>query len=278
MRAKNAEGESGYAAGEQRTSANEEPSFTSANAISVNENHTGTVVTVAAEDSDSDDSVTGYTLGGDDEEHFTLGTTSGVLAFIDPPDYENGSGGGAGGTSNIYTITVTATSGAGDRMLSATQTIMITVDDLAEAPDKPAPPTLAVVDYESLRATWAAPNNRGPSPMLYNLQYRLSGDTNWTDGPQGVTGLTRTIEGLDDGMAYVALVQAENEEAASEWSAASTTAVATHGNNPPGFASTVANYDVQENTTAVTTVTATDPDAGDVPADATIAYTLEGDD
>ena len=195
VRAKNAEGESAYAAGEQRTSVNEAPSFTSTNAISVNENHTGTVVTVAAEDSDSGDSVTGYTLGGDDEEHFTLGTTSGVLAFMDPPDYENGSGGGDGGMSNTYTITVTATSGTGDRILSETQTITITVDDVAEAPDKPAPPTLAVVDYESLRATWTAPNNIGPSPMLYNLQYRLSGDTTWTDGPQGVTGLTSTSTG-----------------------------------------------------------------------------------
>ena len=283
VRAKNAEGESAYAGGEKRTSANEEPRFTSSATFAVNENETtqtvdGMTMTVVAVDDDDEDSVTGYTLGGDDAEHFTLGATSGVLAFSPAPDFENGSGGGDGGTLNVYTITVTAESGTGDRALSAPQTITITVSDLEEAPDKPAPPTLEVVDFESLRARWTAPDNRGPSPVLYRLQYRLTDASGWTDGPTGVSALTDIIGGLDHGELYVARVQAENEEGASEWSEASTTAVATHGNNPPGFASTVLNYDVQENTTAVTTVTATDPDAGDVPADATITYTLEGDD
>ena len=234
--------------------------------------------TVTATDSDTQDNIEKYVItGGADMARFSIAKQGqdGILTFNDAPNFEaNGSVAG----DNAYKVEVTVTSGTGDREATAVQNITVNVTDVAEAPDKPASPTLAVVDFESLRATWTAPDNRGPSQILYRLQYRLSGDSDWTDGPTGVAGLTRIIDGLDPGMEYEVRVQAENEEGASEWSEASATAVATHHNRPPAFASTVANYEVQENTTAVTTVTATDPDASQVQADATITYALEGDD
>ena len=276
VRAENDEGMSGWSSsGTPSTSANAAPVFAAGtDSFSLQENDGRTVGTVTA--TDSDDAIVKYEItGGADESRFSITSPGGVLRFNDPPPDFEAMGSAAG--DNAYKVVVTVTSGTGDREATATQTVTVTVtDDTTEAPDVPNPPTLMVVDYESLSVSWDEPDNLGPSPITYDLQYRLSGDTGWTDGPADVAGLTRIIDGLGPGALYVARVRAKNDEGASGWSQPSTTAVATHHNRPPTFASTVANYDVQENTTAVTTVTATDLDAAQVPADATITYALEG--
>ena len=278
VRAENDEGMSGWSSsGTASTSANAAPVFAAGtDSFSLQENAGTEVGTVTA--TDSDDAIVKYEItGGADETRFSITSPGGVLRVNDPPPNFEAMGSAAG--DNAYKVVVVVTSGTGDREATATQSITVNVtDDENEAPDVPNPPTLAVVDFESLSASWDEPDNLGPSPITYDLQYRLSGDSDWTDGPADVTGLTRIIDGLDPGALYVAQVRAKNDEGASDWSQPSTTAVATHHNRPPTFTSTVANYDVQANTTAVTTVTATDPDAAQVPADAAITYTLEGAD
>ena len=116
---------------------NRPPVFRSASAVSVLENTTA-VVTVLAEDPDADDAITGYTItGGGDAALFEIGgenTPSDMLRFKTAPDFEMP---GSAANSNVYTVILTATSGAGDRELTATQTLTVTVTDVDERPPEP---------------------------------------------------------------------------------------------------------------------------------------------
>ena len=112
---------------------NNPPVFTSSSSFSVNENVRG-VGTVVASDRDSRDSVTGYVVsGGVDSARFSI-TNAGVLTFRSAPDYEAPADSGG---NNVYNLVVTATSGTGGRVLTATQSITVTVNDIVEGPVSP---------------------------------------------------------------------------------------------------------------------------------------------
>ncbi len=107
------------------------PSFTSATAFSVIENIT-TVGTVAAMDTDDEDSITEYTVtGGADRMKFGIDPLLGELRFNTAPDFENPEDTSG---ANQYTVVVQAVSGTGDRALTADQTITVTVTDGNDAP------------------------------------------------------------------------------------------------------------------------------------------------
>ena len=111
--------------------ANRPPVFSSAAAVSVAENTT-TVVRVRATDIDSQDTVTGYAIGGGaDSGKFSIVAATGELSFTTAPDFENPADVGA---NNEYVVAVRATSGAGGRATTATQTILVRVTDVVEGP------------------------------------------------------------------------------------------------------------------------------------------------
>ena len=111
--------------------ANRPPVFRSAAAVSVAENTT-TVVTVRATDRDNQDTVTGYAIrGGADSGKFSIVAATGELSFTTAPDFENPADVGA---NNEYVVAVRATSGAGGRAKTATQTILVRVTDVVEGP------------------------------------------------------------------------------------------------------------------------------------------------
>ena len=121
---------------------NNPPSFTSGATFSVVENTTE-VGTVAAEDTDTGDAITGYSIdaatGGADRAQFEI-TDEGVLTFKTAPDYENptdvaSTNPGNNPGNNEYVVTVTATSGTGARAMTATQTITVTVTDVTSVTD-----------------------------------------------------------------------------------------------------------------------------------------------
>ncbi len=115
-----------------RPPANRPPVFSSAAAVSVAENTT-TVVRVRATDKDSQDTVTGYAIrGGADSGKFSIAAATGELSFTTAPDFENPADAGA---NNEYAVTVRATSGAGGRATTATQTILVTVTDVSLSTD-----------------------------------------------------------------------------------------------------------------------------------------------
>ena len=146
------------------TDANDPPTITSEGIFPVAENTTP-VGTVTATDSDSADSITGYTLSGTDASLFAI-TSAGVLTFSTAPDFEEPEG-GADDDSNSYALTVTATGGTGGRALTATQNLTVTVTD---AIDKPGAVTnLRVTKLSNTqnryRLTWDLPTNDGGSPL-----------------------------------------------------------------------------------------------------------------
>ena len=107
---------------------NRPPVFTSDSVVSVAENTTA-VITVVAEDPDEEDEITNYAItGGADQALFELGganSPSDLLRFKAAPDFEMPQD---ADTNNVYTVILTATSGVGDRELTANQTLTVTRD------------------------------------------------------------------------------------------------------------------------------------------------------
>ena len=199
-----------------RTTDNVAPAFTSSATFDAAENQTA-AGTVLATDDDTDDSVTGYEItGGADQTFFSIGATSGVLTFDAAPNYEDPQD---SGTDNGYEVTVQATSGTGTRIMTADQTITVTVTDVdTEAPGKPGAPTVSAASATSLSVNWSAPDNAGPAITDYDVQYREGNSGGWTDGNYNGTATTATLTGLSEDTSYQVQVRATNAEGTGDWS------------------------------------------------------------
>ena len=163
---------------------------------------------VAANDPDNGDSLT-YTLGGTDAASFGIVASSGQLQTGAALDFE---------AKDTYTVTVTATDTAS---ASDTITVTITVADVNEPPGKPDAPTVISAPtngHNTLSVSWSAPTNTGPDITGYNLQYREGTGGSWTNGPQGVTGTSAQISGLNPSTEHDVQVQATNDEGSGSWS------------------------------------------------------------
>ena len=254
---------------------NQSPRFTSSATFNVLENTT-VVGTVVAEDTDSDDSITGYEVsGGADQAQFAI-TDEGVLSFKLASDYERP---GDSDTNNEYIVVVEATSGTDARELTAMQTLTVTVTDVdTEAPGVPEAPTVAEATLNSLKVQWSAPTNTGPAISAYDVRYILTSadetvDANWTVATDAWTSddggnLEYTISSLSQDTSYDVQVRAENDEGTSGWSTSvegmtGATGTPLEANVAPVFTSASV-VSVSENSTAdIVTVTATDADSED---------------
>ena len=107
------------------TNVNEVPLITSASSFSAAENGTA-AGTVTASDPDGT-SPTFSIVGGTDAALFTINGSTGALSFVSAPNFE--APGDTGG-DNIYNVSVQASDGT----LTATQAVIVTVTDVAEAP------------------------------------------------------------------------------------------------------------------------------------------------
>ena len=199
-----------------RTTDNVAPSFTSLATFDAAENQTA-AGTVVADDSDADDSVTGYAItGGADQALFEIGATSGELTFKSAPNFEDPQD---TDTGNDYEVTVQATSGTDTREMTADQTITVTVTDVdTEAPGKPGTPTVSAGSATSLRVNWSAPSNAGPAITDYDVQYRAGTSGAWSDGGHVGTATTATLTGLSEDTSYQVQVRATNDEGTGDWS------------------------------------------------------------
>ena len=257
--AKNADGDSPWSdSGTGTTTTNVKPSFTSSATFSVVENTTA-VGTVTATDSDSDDSVTGYAVtGGADETKFSITETTGALVFAAAPDYEaNASAAG----NNTYKVQVTATSGTGARQTTAAQAITVTVTDATEKPLVPTGLKITATMLTSLTAGWSAPNNVGrPALNGYDVAYRKGNSGTWTDAGHTGVGTSVTLSSLTSNTSYQVRVLAKNADGSSGWTSPVTGTTAQ--DIAPSFTS-AASFSLNENTTTVGTVVATDADPGD---------------
>ena len=270
VRATTDEGTSGWSAsGSGSTDANAAPAFTSAATFDAAENQTA-VGTVVASDGDADDTVTGYAIqGGADRSTFSIVETTGVLTFASAPNFEAPAD---ADTDNAYVVVVRATSGTGDRVKTADQTITVTVTDVAgEAPGVPAAPMVTAASVTSVTAAWTAPANAGPPITDYDYRYRVTSPQGaWTEvTTTAITALSATITGLVEDTGYDVQVRATTDEGTSGWSASGSGS--TDANAAPAFTS-AATFDAAENQTAVGTVVASDSDADDTVT----GYAIQG--
>ena len=270
VQATNGEGTSGWSgSGSGSTDANAAPSFTSPETFNASENRTA-VGTVQASDSDTDDSVTGYAIhGGADRSKFSIDAATGVLTFASAPNFEAPAD---TDTGNDYVVVVRATSGAGERVKTADQTITVTVTDVGgEAPGVPVAPTVSSASVTSLTATWTAPANAGPAITDYDYQYRVTSPVgNWTEvTTTTITALGATITQLAEDTEYDVQVRATNGEGTSGWSGSGSGS--TDANASPSFTSP-ATFSAPENQTAVGRAQASDSD----PGDSVTGYAIHG--
>ena len=252
VRATNGEGTSGWSgSGSGSTDANASPSFTSPETFNARENQTA-VGTVAASDSDTGDSVTGYVIqGGADASKFSIAGATGALTFASAPNFEAPAD---ADTGNDYVVVVRAMSGTGAREKTADQTITVTVTDAGgEAPGVPVAPTVSSASVTSVTATWAAPTNAGPPITDYDYRHQVTSPRgSWTEvTTTTITALGATITQLAEDTEYNVQVRATNGEGTSGWSGSGSGS--TDANASPSFTSPET-FNARENQTAVGTV------------------------
>ena len=248
---------------------NNPPVFTSPDTFRVAENTTA-VGTVTAPDPNTEDNVTYAFVGSSgDTTDFSLGSTTGVLAFDTEPDFETptdrliAAPSNAAG-NNHYILIVQATGGAASRAMTANDTIVVIVTDV----DTAAAPTglMATAGDEQIALTWTNPSN----PTITSYEYSSDSGTTWNAiANSGATTTSYTVTSLTNGTAYAIQLRAVNAEGDG---AAATAASATplssdaklsaltisQGTLTPTFASTITAYRATvPNATASLTVTPT---------------------
>jgi len=104
-----------------------------------------------------------YRLSGTDAALFTIDATTGVVSFIDAPDFENPND--AGG-DNVYNITVTAS----DSINDTPQTVAITVTNVNDnAPVFNSPATVNVAENQTVAYTAMAADADAGDTVSYSL-------------------------------------------------------------------------------------------------------------
>ena len=174
---------------------------------------------VTATDADSGDTLT-YSLEGPDAASFTIVETSGQIRTGSGVTYNYEA------PKNSYSVTVKADDDNG-RAVTIDVTINVTDDD-TEAPGAPGAPNVSAASVSSLTVTWAAPANDGPPITDYDYRYRRTAPPGAWTAVTGttITGLSTTVQGLDDDTSYDVQVRATNAEGTGAWSASGRAATA----------------------------------------------------
>ena len=250
---------------------NETPAFPADTATrSIAENSAvGTSIGAAVTATDPDGDTLTYSLTGTDASKFDIGASTGQITVKtgNVPDYE---------AKTSYSVTVNVTdgedgSGNADTTIDDTIAVTINVTDVSEPPAAPSAPTVGLnvaTPTTKLEVSWTAPTMTGkPALSDYDVQYRKSGDSTWTDASFTGTGTSVTLSGLTAGKSYEVQVRATNDEGTGAWSD-SGTAITQVG---------AATRDVAENTAAGGNVGAAVTTTAN-PNNYTLTHTLGGTD
>ena len=208
------------------TDVNEPPAFSDDTATrSIAENssagtNVGAVVTATDPDGVAKFNTLTYSLTGTDASKFNIGSTTGQITVKtgNIPNYE-------AKTSYSVTVNVTdgkAADGTADTTADDTIAVTINVTDVNEPPPAPSAPTVAAnstTPTTKLDVSWTAPDVTGkPAISDYDVQYRLSGGSTWTDASFTGTTTSTTLTGLTAGKSYEVQVRAVNAEGDGAWS------------------------------------------------------------
>jgi Cadherin domain len=270
------------------TDVNEAPIITSNGggataSVNVPENTTS-VTTVTSTDEDTPAQTLTYTItGGADAALFTINATTGALAFISAPNFENPLDAGA---NNVYDVQVTVTDN-GTPNLSDVQNIAVTVTNANDNPSitsNGGGPTATVSIPENTTPVTTV-TAIDPDVPAQTLTYTITGGADaalFTINP--VTGALSFITApnfevpTDAGLnnIYDVQVTVTDNGTGNLTDVQSIAVTVTDVNEAPAITSNgggaTASVNVPENSTAVTTVTAIDPDA---PAQ-TLTFTITG--
>ncbi len=153
-----------------------------------------------------------YSLSGADAGAFEIDAASGQLSTKvgETYDYE---------AKASYEVMLTVDDGNGG---TDSITVAITLTDVNEPPLAPAQPMFGPPTANSLEVIWSAPDNAArPAITGYDLRYKLSTVTSWTDGPQNVAvdTLSAEIGSLTSGAQYDVQARASNADGDGPWSA-----------------------------------------------------------
>ena len=244
------------------------PSFTSPDSADVEENQR---LAYRAQATDADGDALSYSLSGTDAALFTIDPATGVVSFMEAPDFE--APGDAGG-DNVYDIVVTASDGAN----SAEQAVAITVTNVNEVGNAPiftSDASAAVAENQTAAYTAVATEADG-DPLSYSLS--------------GTDAALFTIDPTTGAVSFIAPPDFENPGDAGGNNVYDITVTATDGtndttqpvaitvtnvnDNTPSFTSN-ASVSVAENQrvdSVVYTAMATDADGDD------LSYSLSGTD
>jgi ribosomal protein S9 len=251
------------------TDVDEAPSITSSGSASFAENGTGTVYTAIGSDPES--AALSYTLGGTDAGLFDINAASGAVTFKVSPDYEAA---GDSGANNIYDITVTASDGG---LSSAARAVAVTVTNVDEAPSITSGGSASFAE----NATGTVYTAIGSDPESMALSYTLGGtdaglfDINAASGAVTFKVSPDFEAAGDSGANNVYDITVTASDGGLSSAARAVAITVTDVNDAPVITSNgggaAASINVAENTTAVTTVVATDADVGQ-----TVTYSITG--
>ena len=246
------------------------PTFDQASvSIDVDENSAGAIYTAQASDVDAGDSLT-YSISGTDSSLFTIGSSSGDLAFISPPDHEQPADSDA---DNIYNLTITATDSMAKQ---AQQSLTISVNNLNDNPPQfaLASSTFAIPENSTAVATIAAADADGDA-LTFSLISTTDSSHFTIDPTSGALAFTSApdFESPQDANAdntyELELSVADGANTTSQ----SITVTVTNVDEAPSFTSPTQNLSVNENNAAaIYQAQATDPE------DASLAYSASGAD
>jgi uncharacterized delta-60 repeat protein len=252
------------------TAANDNtPVITSDSGFNIPEN-TSSVTTITTTDADLPVQTLTYSIsGGPDAAHFNIDPSTGVLAFVTPPDFEAPSD---AGMDNIYNVTIQASDGS----LAVTQDLAITVmpvndntpvitsaNTLNVPENIPAVAAITASDTDLPAEILTYSIKGGPDSLLFNID-SSTGKLNFITPPDFET---LTDAGLDN--IYNVTVQASDGTLSA---AQDMVIIVTAVNDNTPIITSIDKFTIPENTSSVMTVTATD---ADLPAQI-LTYSIAG--
>ncbi|EDX71711.1 type I secretion target GGXGXDXXX repeat protein domain protein [Coleofasciculus chthonoplastes PCC 7420] len=236
---------------------NESPTITSNPTANLDENTT-LVTTITATDPDGDIPTFSIT-GGTDSSLFTIDANTGELSFNNAPNFETPLD--ADG-DNSYDVEITADDGNGG---SDSQTLTITVNDVNESPTITSNSTANLDENTTLVTTVTATDPDGDIPTfsitggtdssLFTIDAN-TGELSFNNAPNFESPLD-----ADGNNSYDVEITADDGNGGSD---SQTLTITVNGVNESPTITSNSTANLDENTTLVTTITATDPD-GDIP-------------
>jgi hypothetical protein len=237
--------------------------------------NTSTVTTVTATDSDVGDTLTYSISGGVDSSLFTINSSTGALSFISAPNFEAPADSGG---NNVYDVTVQVSD---THLATDSQNIHVNVNNVAETPvitSNGGGASAAITVSENLTAvtTVVATDGDGTTPT-YSIVGGADSALFTISTSTGVLSFNSApnFEAPNDSgpnNVYDVTVRASD---GSLWDDQAIAVQVINANEPPvitsGSGAASIALSISENNTAVTTVTATDVDAG-----TTLTYSIVG--